>query len=197
MMQQNGLSQIDQYAMRSIECRVQKLIGSHGIVPDDRDDLVQQLFLEYLERAGGFDSERGCYKTFVNCLIRNQVASLIRARKKERREATLCPLPSLAQDLDEDTAIQSRDVSEDAYRIAIGQASRPAAELLDLRLDVDRALDSLPFQLREIGVRVVEEGIEDASKAIGRSPSRVYQLLWKARATFMALGVVPAVGGVK
>jgi RNA polymerase sigma factor (sigma-70 family) len=199
MIRQNGLTEIDQYAMQAIQCRVRSLIGHYGIVPDDRDDLIQQLFLEYLERSGGFDPARGRYKTFVNCLIRNQVVSLIRARKRRLREATLCGLPSAtAEDLDSDASFShSNDLSEDAYRIATGLASRPAADLLNLRIDVDRAFNSLPPNLREVGSRVVEDDVRTVSQALGRSPARVYQLLWKMRPVFVELGFMPATGGVQ
>jgi DNA-directed RNA polymerase specialized sigma24 family protein len=59
MVRQDGLSEIDRYAIRCIECRVRGLIGRYGITPDDREDLIQQLFLAYLERIGGFDPARG------------------------------------------------------------------------------------------------------------------------------------------
>ena len=199
MIRQDGLSEIDQYAMRAIQCRVRSLVGHYGIVPDDRDDLIQQLFLEYLERAGGFDPSRGRYKTFVNCVIRNQVVSLIRARKRRLCEATLCGLPSATvEDPDNDSSCgHDDDLSEDAYRIATGLASRPAADLLNLRIDVDRAFNSLPPNLREIGSRVVEDGVRTVSEALGRSPARVYQLLWQMRPVFVEFGCMPATGGVQ
>ena len=199
MIQKDQLPEIHQYAIRNIEFRVRGLIGRYGITPDDREDLIQQLFLEYLERLDEFDPGRGRYKTFVNCLVRNQVASLVRARKSQLREATLFALPSTSEDeSEEDTGTGGAgEISEDDYRMATGQASRPAAELLCLRIDVDRALESLPPRLREIGNRVVEEGVADLSKALGRSQTRIYQLLWNMRPAFTALGVVPAAGGAR
>ena len=199
MTRENGLTEIDQYALRAIQCRVRSLIGRYGIVPADREDLIQQLFLEYLERAGGFDPGRGRFKTFVNCVVRNQVVSLIRTRKRQFRDATLCALPqSAAEQTDEETSsIQSGELSEDTYRIAAGLASRPAADLLNLRIDVDRAVGTLPADLRDVGFRVVEEGVRNASESLGRSPARVYQLLWKMRPVFIEFGFAPVAGGVQ
>jgi RNA polymerase sigma-70 factor, ECF subfamily len=71
------LSEMDRYAVDCIESRVRYLIGKYGLTTDDRADLVQQLFLEYLERIGDYDPARSTYKTFVACLIRNRVTSLI------------------------------------------------------------------------------------------------------------------------
>lgn len=199
MVQQDRLSEIDQYAIRNIECRVRRLIGRYGITVGDREDLIQQLFLEYLERVGGFDPSRGRYTTFVNCLIRNQVVSLLRARRHQLRQAILCPLPSNPwEDADDETpAANSADLSEDACRIASGHATRSAKELLELRIDVDRARASVPADLREIGDRVVAEGVNDISQAMGRSPSRIYQLLWKMRPAFAELGLAPLAGGAQ
>ncbi len=197
MIRENGLTEIDQYAMNAIRCRVRSLIGRYGILPDDREDLTQQLFLEYLERAGGFDPARGRYKTFVNCVVRNQVVSLIRTRKRQLQEATLCALPSIPpEDAGEESSSTDGDISDDVCRIAAGLASRPAADLLHLRIDVDRAFGALSPDLREIGCRVVEEGVRNVSEDLGRSPGRVYQLLWKMRPVFMQFGFTPA-GGVQ
>jgi len=197
MIQKDQLSEIHQYAIRNIECRVRGLIGRYGITPDDREDLIQQLFLEYLERAGGFDPERGRYKTFVNCVVRNQVVSLVRARKRRLREATLCALPTPVEDPDEEASGRSTEISEDAYRMSVGLASRPAADLLDLRIDVDRALDTVPPNLREVGCRVVEDGVKSVSRALKRSPTRIYQRLWEMRPMFTKIGLAPAAGGVQ
>src|SRR5689334_8993009 len=76
------LSEMDRYAVDCIESRVRYLIGKYGLTTDDRADLVQQLFLEYLERIGDDDPARSTYKTFVACLIRNRVTSLIRGRRR-------------------------------------------------------------------------------------------------------------------
>ncbi len=197
MVRQDGLSEIDQYAIRNIECRVRRLIGRYGITADEREDLVQQLFLEYLERAGGFDASRGRYTTFVNCLIRNQVVSLLRARRHQLRQAVLCPLPANpGEDTDDEMrATNGADLNEDAYRMASGHATRSMRELLELRIDVSRARAALPAELREIGDRVVAEGVNALSQSMGRSPSRIYQLLWKMRPVFAEFGLAPASGG--
>ena len=199
MIRQDGLSEIDRYAIRNIVCQVRGLIGRYGITLDDRDDLIQQLFLEYLERVAGFDPERGRYKTFVNSLIRNQSISLVRARKRQRQEVALCALPetSVEDPDDEHRGARSADLSDDAYRMSTGRATRPATELLDLRIDVDRALNSLPLPLQEISTRVAAEGVGEVAKTLGRSQTRVYQLLWKVRAAFTQLDVVPSAGGTQ
>jgi RNA polymerase sigma-70 factor, ECF subfamily len=196
---EDGLSEIDQYAIRNIQCRVRGLVGRYGITAQDRDDLIQQLFLEYLERIGRFDPERGSYKTFVNCLIRNQAISIVRVRKRQLREATLCALASTpAEDPDDEThAAGSTEINQDVVAMATGRASRPAAELLHLRIDVYHAVNSLPPHLRDIGDRVVAEGVTDVSQALGRSETRIYQLLWKIRAAFTEFGVVPAAGDAR
>lgn len=197
MIHQNGLSEVDQYALRSIQCRVRRLIGRYGIGTDDREDLIQQLFLEYLERAGEFDASRGRYKTFVNCVVRNQLVSLIRRRKRQLEERVLCPLPPIPPDDPEQETPSRTEFSEDAYRIAAGLATHPAADLLDLRIDVNRAVQCLPAELREVACRVVEEGVRNVSEALGRSPARVYQLLWKMRPVFTEFGLARAAGGVR
>jgi hypothetical protein len=58
------LSEMDQYALRNIRCRVHELVSCRLFRDEDRKDLEQQLFLEYWKRAGRLNRERGTYKTF-------------------------------------------------------------------------------------------------------------------------------------
>ena len=187
MIGKDELSEVDQYAVTNIECRVRGLIGHYGSTEDDREDLVQQLFLEYLERIGDFCPSRARQETFVSCLIRNQVISVIRARR--RALAAAAPLPLWAVDGADDEGEWEAD--GDDHPSAADRATFRSRELIDLRIDVERVLASLPPHLREVGMRVVAEGPQDLGLSLGRSPARVYQWLRQIREAFQEAGLAP------
>jgi len=184
------LSEMDRYAVDCIESRVRYLIGKYGLTTDDRADLVQQLFLEYLERIGDYDPVRSTYKTFVACLIRNRVTSLIRGRKR-----------SIGRDLC--TAMSMERCILDADRItnddapASHRSSRTNANLLVLRLDVRRAVQSLPPHLQSVTEHIVASGPTDVAKGLGRSRTRVYQWLGEIRVAFVHAGLAPLTGDAR
>ena len=181
------LSEMDRYAVDCIESRVRYLIGKYGLTADDRSDLVQQLYLEYLERIGDYDPARSAYKTFVACLIRNRVTSLIRGRKRSLGRDLYAAMSMERCILDAD-----RITNDDAP--ASHRSSRCEANLLALRLDVQRAVQSLPPHLQSVTVHIVASGPTEVAKSLGRSRTRVYQWLGEIRVAFGHAGLAPLTG---
>ena len=181
------LSEMDRYAVDCIESRVRYLIGKYGLTTDDRADLVQQLFLEYLERIGDYDPVRSTYKTFVACLIRNRVTSLIRGRKRALGRDLYAAMSMERCIFDAD-----RVTNDDAP--ASRRGSRADSNLLVLRLDVRRAVQSLPPHLQSVTEQIVASGPTDVAKSLGRSRTRVYQWLGEIRVAFGHAGLAPLTG---
>lgn len=168
-MHHNGLSEMDAYALACVEHRVRRLIGNYGFTTNDRDDLVQQLFLEYLERANQYESCRSGFKTFVSCLVRNQATSAVRARKR-----ALCRSEeAIAGDSD-------INLSED-----------PTAPK-HFWLDVERAL--APFQrvLLDTAHALCRRTPAPLSRAPGQSRTSVYRRMRWLRAALLAADIGPA-----
>jgi len=188
MIGKDELSEVDQYAVTNIECRVRGLIGHYGFTEDDREDLVQQLFLEYLDRIGDFRPCRARKKTFVSCLIRNQVISMVRARRRALAAAATVPLWAVDGI---DAGEGERGTDGDDGPSSADRATFRSRELIDLKIDVERVLASLPPHLRDVGMRVVAEGPQELSLSLGRSRARVHQWLRQIREAFRETGLTP------
>jgi hypothetical protein len=187
---QSELSEIDRYALDCIESRVRYLIGKYGLIADDRSDLIQQLFLEYLERVGDYDPARSTHKTFIACLVRNRVSSLIRARR-----TALARDFSTAMSMERCVIDSDRVTNDDA--IATRRSSRSEANLLALRLDVYRAVEALPPHLQIVTDQIVAFGPTDTARNVGRSRIRVYQWLAEIRVAFEHAGLAPLARGAR
>jgi len=182
----NELSEMDEYALRSIRCRVHQLIVCHWFRQDDCEDLEQQLFLEYWKRIGRFDPERGTYKTFISRLIRNRAASL--ALKAIRSGAGMV-MSSLSAEDESECPIEAS--------AGLGDASRGStAEAIDARIDIENMLSSLEPRVRliaeEIGTRDFAEISAKISTKLGLSGRRTYQFREDLRAAFRSAGLAPA-----
>jgi RNA polymerase sigma-70 factor (ECF subfamily) len=189
MIQTDTLSEIDRYAVTSIACRVHRLIGLYGFSPDDREDLEQQLFVEYLERVGRFRAERAGHKTFVSCLVLNRVASLVRSRRRALARGEVPPVP-----LPEDQAERNRDETNVSC-LPLRQVPASSTESLELQIDVERVVRSLPGPLRQLCAHLAEEGPSATARSLGRARSGVYKRINEIRRAFTIAGLSPVARG--
>jgi hypothetical protein len=74
------------------------------------------------------------------------------------------------------------------------RSSRTNANLLVLRLDVRRAVQSLPPHLQSVTEHIVASGPTDVAKSLGSSRTRVYQWLGEIRVAFGHAGLAPLTG---
>lgn len=168
-----ALSEMDAYALACIEYRVRKLIGNYGFTASDREDLVQQLFLEYLERAGQYDDCRSGFKTFVSCLVRNQATSAVRARKRALGVA----MDGL--------------LGDDHIATNVDSAVPPAVERRHFWLDLERALAPFPRNLLDTARALCLHTPTELSRAPGHSRTLVYRRLRRLRLALLAAGIGP------
>ena len=170
---QAALSEMDAYALACIEYRVRRLIGNYGITTGDREDLVQQLFLEYLERAAQYNDCRSGFKTFVSCLVRNQTTSVVRARKRARGVA-MNPLSG-----DDDTTIN------------LDSTVPLAAERSHFWLDLESALAPFPRNLLDTARALCLHTPTELSRVPGYSRTLVYRRLRRLRSVLLSSGIGP------
>jgi DNA-directed RNA polymerase specialized sigma24 family protein len=186
----SDLSEIDQYALQNIRCRVHELVACQLFREDDRQDLEQQLFLEYWKRIGGFKRERGTYKTFINRLIRNRTASL--ALKAIR--SGVGKIASLTDDDESECPIEASAGLDDASRSS-------TAEAIQARIDVEKVLSSVDARVQILAQEIRTEDFgELAAKMgtkLGLTSRRTYQFREQLRAAFRTNGLAPAWQGAR
>jgi RNA polymerase sigma-70 factor (ECF subfamily) len=153
---------IDPFVLRQAEIRASQLVACSGFTRDDWEDLRQDLLLDYLERLPLFDSGRGEPRGFMFGVVRNRAARLAAQRRR-----AVCQV------------------------ISDPPSQPPAAVDYDLRLDVTAAVARLPEHLRVVAELLLERTPREVAHAIGKSRSRVYQMIGEIRAAFAQAGVRP------
>jgi RNA polymerase sigma-70 factor, ECF subfamily len=157
----------------TIHYKARHLIGRYGFTISDLPDLEQDLSLDLLRRAGGYDPARAQWQTFVARCIDHRIADLIRSRcclmRHHERRAVL-------------------DSSDDKSP-AHGEHSHDALVLHDLRLDVAAVLGRLPERLRDLGHRLMATTVSEIAAEDGCSRWRVYRDIADIRAAFQAAGL--------
>jgi RNA polymerase sigma-70 factor (ECF subfamily) len=164
------------YLLQQTRLRASLLLASFGLASDDWDDLRQDMALDCLRRLPKFDASRGDWKGFVRGVVRNHACVL--ASRQIRRRA-LQPL-----DIDADG-----ETSDDTCDGPI-EDPRPA---LDLSLDTQRVLASLPEEVQRTARFLAEMPISAVCRRTGFSRHKVNLHIGKIRAAFEAAGVTSSI----
>ena len=163
-MERSKQSQLNEYARSVIRNKARQLIGKYGFTHDDREDLEQEMVLDLLVRLPRFDPEKACLNTFVSRIVDRKVSTMIRrqraGKRDHRREAW-----SLDEPIgDGGGADRSEAVGEDD----------PEPDRLDLRLDLQVAVEDLSPELRRLVELLLTHTKVDAAAELGVPRSTLY-----------------------
>ena len=173
--------QVDSYAMAHALIRAKVLCITERFPWDAMEDARQDLLLDYLRRLPKFDSGRGDRDGFVRGVMRNHATVLATRRHRTARREIL------ADDLPRKAARSEADPLEilDSLR---WHEIEPA---LQMRIDIERVLSGLPYQLQRLARMLSELTVLEVCAQTGRSRSRVYQMIRQLRDAFVRAGYRP------
>ncbi|HNY40865.1 MAG TPA: sigma-70 family RNA polymerase sigma factor [Bryobacteraceae bacterium] len=152
-------------ARRASQVRAIAAVRSGAVLLFEREDLEQEGQLACWLALPRFDPSRASFRTYIEHVVSNRMASLARARRCRPR----------LQSLDD-----NRHAASDAW-----------AHEIELRTDVQRVLDALPETHRQIALALVEHTPSEASKMFGIARSTVYEWIGHLRVAFADAGLRP------
>lgn len=173
------LADITPYLLQQTALRASLLQSSFGFAADEWDDLRQDLALDCLRRLPRFDGSRGNWKGFVHGVVRNH-ACVLASRHARRRQFQ---------------SLESNNDSEALDAIVHEVCSEDFRPVLELGLDTERVLASLPEDLRRIARYLTEMPISAVRRKTGLTTAQIDQRIRRIRAAFIAAGVTPAGSG--
>lgn len=187
-----GYEDYDEYAITTIKLKVRQLIKRCGFDASERDDLEQELALHLFERIREHDPERGTMKTFIVCVVENKTRTMIRVRNRRAESIAASPF-SLNEEIPEEDGfgvMQRMDaIDREDYLLEAGLLSRPVFELLEMRVDIERVIDTLSQPLREICEHLKTQTVTQISAGTGASRQQVYDAIRKLRGIFDEAGL--------
>jgi DNA-directed RNA polymerase specialized sigma24 family protein len=167
---------VDSFAVRQAGIRASQLVKTLGLPCAERDDLRQELLLDYLRRRDRYQSGRGEHRGFIYGVVRNRASRL--AVQGRRRSLVSEPV-------------------DDQVLLQHVEASLPAvlsAQALETQIDVRKLLTTLPEHLREVAVLLSEMSVPDVQRHTGKSRARIYQFIDEIRQAFREAGLAPTGG---
>ncbi len=148
-------------ALRAAQVRSAACVATAGLPAAEREDLEQEALMWVWRALPHYDPSRSSLRTFIERVIANRFASLLRAR---RRQLRLVPL--------EDQHLATRD----------------GIPMVEFRSDLQRVEGSLPECDRRLLPLLMEYNPTDASRELGIARSTVYQRIRRIRAAFADAG---------
>lgn len=170
-------AQMERYAIEYASLRARLLCTTAGFSTDEIDDARQELLFDCIRRFPKFDPSRGDGAGFIRGVMRNQ-ASVLVVRRHRRTHHEI-----LAGDLDPDCENPS------AYFDTISDGDDDDATGLDVSMDVRRVLGKLPNHLRELAGLLPQMTVREICDIVGKSRSRVYQMIRQIRAALLEAGL--------
>ena len=182
---------IDEYAARLIKYKARMLIGKYGFTESNREDLEQDLILDFLQRLPKYNADRARFNTFIARVVNHKIATIIEARKAGLRDYRLCncSLNDRLMNEEGDSVERMETLDVDDYLIRTGRQSRPTSELHDLVVDVRRVMEQLQPKQRELCVRLMNESVTEISRDTGIPRWMLYDFIKKIRAMFVDAGL--------
>jgi hypothetical protein len=157
-------------------------------------DLRQEFTIACLNGFDLYDPSRSSPTTFATHTCRRRTLQIVESARTVKRNGGVTPESFAAPVVNEHGAKTKLGdlISQDEYAIRTGRRSRPAADLLALRLDVDRVVRGLSTELAEVA-RLLAAGHvpSDVAKLLRISRATTYRRVADLRAAFQAAGIGP------
>ena len=154
---------------RILQYKARRLDGSAGYTKQDTDDIVEDVLLHLLEHPLAFDADRGDGLGLICRVADRKIANLVASRRAAKRNHGVQPLSlnePVGTEPDSPQTLEGT-YDMDTYLNLTGKRTRSAVELQDLRLDVERFLQSLPEDLRLIAVLLQHHRKSEAARLLG------------------------------
>ena len=175
-------------AIRGEAFRASRRLRRYGY---DACDLQQEFFLHWGRHRHQHDAGRSLPETFATHVCRHRTMTMLEAATAEKRGGgkvySVSELPIID---DHGKEIERPEtVSQDTSDLRFGRQTRPAAELAELKLDVDRVVASLPSHLASFASRLATESVASAAQSTGVSRATGYRHVGELRAAFAEAGL--------
>ena len=167
-------------------------LGGRGVFAGyDSQDLQQDMLLKCWEASSRFDHTRSRFQTFLERVIDNLIASMIEARTATCRDYRRC-----RRSINEPVAFAGCGaielgelVAEEDCQTLFGRTSLSARERIELQVDVDTVIATLPRKLAATATLLKSASVLETARKLGVPRGSLYRQIAKLRAAFAVAGL--------
>jgi len=181
---------IEEYAVKLIQHKAYQLVGNAGFTDSDREDIEQDLLMDLLSRLPDYDPELAERATFITRIVNRRVARILEKRSAWRRDYRLNEFSLNENDWEDDNSVERHEnIGEDEYLLRTGKQELPTNDLRDLIIDVNRVLEILPPEFRDLCERLKTKTVAEVSRETGIPRGTIYESIQKVRELFQNAGL--------
>ena len=186
----NSYTGIDTYAARLIRIKAHQLLGKAGFTENDRHDLEQELIIDLLQRMRHFNPAKAKKTTFIARIVERHIATLLEARHAQCRDWRLCRV-SLNTPHENDKGDTWELIDRVDSQGILGNCEPDIRESSanNLHMDIERVLDTLPEDLRDLCERLRESNMAEIARETGVARTTLYDKLARIREAFRKAGL--------
>ncbi|MCA9028406.1 MAG: sigma-70 family RNA polymerase sigma factor [Planctomycetaceae bacterium] len=163
------------YATWYIGTKAEQLAGQYGFAEDEDEDIRQELMLHLIQHWPVFDSAIAKATTFIQNVIDNRVCELIRNQERQKRDYRR------EESLTEEAECGLLDGTR-------GQPCVSDHSLIELRVDCETILDSMPNDLRLIAELLKTTSAADIARKLRMPTNTLRNRIAELRERFVATG---------
>ena len=157
---------LDAFARRLIRRKARQLACRSGFTRSDRADIEQDLAQKLVLQMEAFDPAAAHWYAFVTTVVERQTATLVRDRRAAKRDRRRVTTLHVLIDGDDGPVEFAQTIASDEHLNRTGRWRRSDAERAELALDLDGVLTALPAKLRDLAVRLREQTVSRAARAM-------------------------------
>jgi len=181
----NSYDGIDKYAASMIKHKARQLVGKAGLTKSDQPDIEQALMIDLLHRMKHFNPAKGKKTTFIARVVERHISTILQARFAQCRDWRKCHSLNYTIDNGEGRQTEMIDLlSYDEESQSIGDV-----ELASLKMDVERVLDTLPDDLKDLCRKLQDNNMAEIAREMGVPRSTLYAQLTRIRKVFREAGL--------
>ena len=186
----NSYVGIDTYAARLIRTKAHQLIGKAGFTENDRQDLQQDLMMDLLQRMRHFNPAKAKKATFMTRIVERRISTLLEARHARCRDWRRCRL-SLNTPHGNDRGDTRELIDHVDSQGNLGNSEKETLHeaISNLHIDIERVLDTLPEDLRDLCERLRESNMAEIARETGVARTTLYDKLTRIREAFREAGL--------
>jgi RNA polymerase sigma-70 factor, ECF subfamily len=151
----SSLDPNDPYLQQLVRCKAWKLVNKTGLNELDVDDVIQEVWLDLIQRLPGFDPRRSQQRTFISRLVDHGLSDILRHRRAKRRDSRHCQ--SLNVPVGDGQENDRTDLlANDAHHGRTGRIHHPDEDQAYLVEDVAQVMAKMPESLQVLCRRLME-----------------------------------------
>ncbi|HOC94357.1 MAG TPA: sigma-70 family RNA polymerase sigma factor [bacterium] len=180
--------QFDEYEITLIRIKSKSVVGKAGFLPDDMEDIMQDIIVDLLERLPKYNPDKSSRHTFIDDLANNKIARMLCDKSAAKRHYSLAPatldmVDGKVHGDDAEPVSEKNEICSDTSR------TLSDFEIIELRQDIVRALKKLPPKLRDICVMLMQKNICAVAAETGIPKATLIDHIKKIRNYFEISGL--------